>query len=343
MLREKLLMLAAAGSFAVMATGCVSFTDQVPTPADDLTDEGNMAFVAQAKKTYEERCKFKRAVELKPAEAAEVFLSNQSTRNLPVSFKRDLLLLLESTLAEEIGKLRDFDLVGRADLVRNDAAAQVSIAGDQPRSYIMTYQIVKADFQDISSELLGTADTIAGFAGAGKNYNRRTAAARQNRLWGGRAQIEVSLYGPDGRSIFTFNEAHTSVSLPSQEMDPDLLKRAVVEAAKLAMSRYSAKFGPPMYVCQSIGGGLFVQISAGSAYGIAPGQRIEFFRNIVRKKPTLPGEPEEQEVHQQIVGSGVVGSFGAPVDTDTAWVYVSGNNDPEKRRVFVWTSARLAK
>ena len=341
-MKQKYLLFAAA-AVAVAGAGCVSFSDQVPTPADDLTDEGNMAFVAQAKKTYEQRCKFKRGVELKPAEASGVFLSKHSTRNLSVAFKRDLLLLLESTLAEEIGKLRDFQLVGRADLVRDGAAAQVSIAGESPRNYIMTYQIVKADFEDISAGLLGTADVVAGFAGAGGEYNRRTAAARKNRLWGGRTQIEVSLYAPDGRSIFTFNESYTSTSMPSPSMDTDLLKRAVAEAAKLAMRRYSVKFGPPMYVSQTIGGGLFVQISAGSAYGIHPGQKIEFFRNIVRKKPTLPGEPEQTEVHQQIVGSGVAGSFGAPVDTDTAWVYVSGNNDPQKRRVFVWTSARPAK
>ena len=109
------------------------------------------------------------------------------------------------------------------------------------------------------------------------------------------------------------------------------------------MRSYALQFGPPMYVKQSIGGGLFVQISAGSEYGIQKGQKIEFYRHAVRTLPALPGEQPRTEAFRTPVAYGTVGAWDAPVERNFAWVYVPGNEKPETHRVFTWTSARVVE
>ena len=331
-MKNLLLNVAAAAAMAAAVTGCtVSYNQCIHTDYDDRVDEANAPFVREAAKIYEERKKFRCNLELKPAESVGVFLSNASHRQFSIAQKRDLVLLLENTLAERLATLRDFNVINRAGSAGSTDIA-VTTGDAQVKNYLMTYSIIALNF---NKERRQEYDILTD-----KNVMRTYYSAV--------AKVEVSLFDPAGNTVFTFND---ECAIRNKRSGEGLLNAVVKIAAQKAIEKYSLSTTPPLYVKQTIGGGTYVQISGGSAYGIRPGMKISFYRNVVRQAPALPGEKAQQVVHQQPVGSGIVGDNGAPVGADDAWVYIDSGNPfcpsdfrkPEsqaERTVFVWTSAK---
>ena len=101
------------------------------------------------------------------------------------------------------------------------------------------------------------------------------------------------------------------------------------------MDGYVKKFGPPVFVSETCQGGRFAKLNVGAKFGVQAGQRVEFFRNKIRK-----GLSGEDEVAKVVVGNGIVGEKNAPVQPDGAWVFIE-NYDEVNRSVFRWTSARI--
>ena len=342
------LSVTASAAMAALLGGCVSFGDCVPMPADAAVDNENMAYVAQAQKAYEQRMQFSKPVMIKPSDKAQLFIAGNICPEYSPQFKRELLVLFENALMGEVGKLRDFRIVGSEARNMSTPGATITNVGDeaeqQNKPYLLSFHILRVYFINVSQGLVQTADLISDLSGGGRDYRRSTRTLRENHLWAAYAQVEVSLTSPDGQRGFTFNKDVTTLDpFLAPRPDPNKLKDAVTYAAHTALTAYSRQFGPPMYVKQTIGGGRFVQISAGSEYGIREGQTVEFFRNGVRSVPTLPGEPPKTETYRIPVARGTVGSWGAPVERNFAWVYVPDNDEPESHRVFTWTSARIVE
>ena len=156
--------------------------------------------------------------------------------------------------------------------------------------------------------------------------------------------VNVSLLDPNGKQVFNFEKSvRHNKKLPTSKPDISIVKAAVRYAINQAMGEYGLEFAPPMYVDQTTGNGLFVRLSAGTNYGLRKGQKIIFYRNYIQTLPSLPGQAPRTRILQQQLATGYVGSHRAPVDKDNAWVYVSGNDDPRTRKVFLWTSAKLAR
>ncbi|MBP5531851.1 MAG: hypothetical protein J6Y54_07485 [Lentisphaeria bacterium] len=329
---KNLLLNAAAAAMAAAVAGCtVPYSQCVHTDYDDRVDEANAPFVREAAKIYEERKKFRCNLELKPAESVGVFLSNASHRQFSVAQKRDLVLLLENTLAERLAALRDFNVINRAGSAGSTDIA-VTTGDAQTKNYLMTYSIVALEFNKQRKQ----------------EYDFISDKKVMRTYYSAVAKVEVSLFDPAGNTVFTFND---ECAIRNRGESAGLLNEVVKAAAQKAIERYSLATTPPLYVKQTIGSGTYVQISGGGAYGIRPGMKIRFYRNVVRQTPALPGEKVEQVVHQQPVGTGTVGVNGAPVGSDDAWVYIDSGDPlspcdfrkPEKqmeRTVFVWTSAK---
>lgn len=313
---------------AAILSGCfvVPYEKCAVSQYDEVVDQENAAFVKQARDTYEARKNFRCDVELKPAESVGVFLSHASHRNFSIADKRDLLLSLENSLAARMSALRDFNLVNRGAAV-DDVGVPQSVGNGKISNYRMLYSIVSMALRNEQ-----VADPIA-------SAQKRAYVSKTVHY--GVVKIEVGLYDPSGRQIFLFNEECRSDNSDRPERMA-LLKQAVERAAASAIRKYSLSTMPPVYVAHTIGGGTYAQISAGAAYGITPGTKIRFFRNIVRKQPALPGEQPTETIHKTPVGIGTAGIGGAPIESDTAWVYLGDFRAPEEqsqRTVFVWTSA----
>ena len=326
---KKLFLSFAAAVTAAGLTGCyVSYDNCAVTGDDSRMDEENGVFVRQAIQAYNERKEFRCDLELKPAESVGIFLSN-SDQQFSVSDKRNMIMLLENTLAAQLSALRDFNIVNRGNTA-GSSEVSVAVAGQTVKNYVMTYSITKLAFRE---------QTRSEFV------NNRTV---KTKYYTPVAKVEVCLYDPEGNTVFAFNQECSSGE--SESRDKSLLNDVVENAARMVVEQYSIATAPPCYVRQTTGGGTYVQISAGSAYGIRPNMKIRFYRNIVRQLPSPDGGKPEATVHQQTVGTGVVGVHGAPVGSDDAWVYLDGGflspcdfRDPKsqsKRTVFVWTSAK---
>lgn len=200
------------------------------------------------------------------------------------------------------------------------------------------------DANDTIRGVTTIADIAMDVGGASRNSRRLVRRGNEVHWYYAVVSLEVSLTAPDGKNIFNFAQKVTyDEKLPSSSPSESTLKQAVAFAVRAAMRQYAVKFGPPIYVDQTIGNGLFARLSAGSEYGIQPNQKVRFFRQVSRKVPTLPNEPEKFEISKQFIREGIVGIYGAPVERDHAWVYLSGNDDPLKRSVFTWTSAEIIK
>ena len=202
------------------------------------------------------------------------------------------------------------------------------------------------DANDAISGVAEIADITMSLSGvnSGSSARRATREAQRIHWYFVDVTIELNLVSPDGKSIFTFAEnVLYPKKFPNTKPDITLMKDAAAYAVQQAMNSYVIKFGPPLYVDETRGNGLFVRLSAGTEYGIQPGQRVRFYRNVIKKFPTLPGEPEKTEVSKQFIREGIVGSCGAPVEKDHAWVYVKDNDQPGMRSVFTWTSAEIIK
>lgn len=354
---KKFYSLLLALTAALIFNGCLSFYDCKVMPGDEKNDDANMSFVALDRKNYEERLKFKRPIVIKMSEKGHRFLQAGFSRGtsrlrLTPTLRRSLMATVDSTLVNIVSKLRDFEVVGSEASLNNTTGVTVTrippANSNTPAGpYLLTFNINNVEMRDANDTirgLVGIADIAMGASGVSHKVRRNVRRANEIHWYYAVVTLEVTLTSPAGKAIFNFSDSVIyGEKLPSAYPNESTLKQAVANAVTKAMKQYVLQFGPPLYVDQTVGNGLFARLSAGSEYGIYAGQKVRFFRRTMRKVPTLPGEPEKFEAGKIIVGEGYVGRKDAPVDKDHAWVYIPGNDDPAQRSVFTWTSAEIVK
>lgn len=314
-----------------MLTGCVSYTGQL-LDTDEIVDQENQEFASKAQKAFDARMKAPpRPVVVTEAPEMGIFLNPSSSmfsghplcNNINV--RKEAALAFKAQLRQKVSSIKDFKLV-------EEAQAMVAV-GDEVTSsqnYRMTYNITS----------LALRESTTGFISSGPRTTALTRGPRDSyeKYWDGVATVEVRLFKPDGTTqifAFTGEGLCTKVETPTTPLDKTILADAVKAAADNAMDGYVKKFGPPIYVKETCQGGQFVKLNIGSKFGVQPGQRVEFFRNKLRK-----GLDGTDEVSRVVVGNGIVGEKNAPVEPDGAWVFVE-NFDALTRSVFRWTSARI--
>ena len=328
-MNTKLLFTAACA--AAMLTGCVSYTGQT-LDTDEMVDQDNQQFASAAQKAFVARMKAPpRPVIVTEAPEMSIFLNpaNSTFSGHPlcndISVRKEAALAFKAQLRQKVSSIKDFKLV--------EEAQQMVAVGDEVSSsqnYRLTYNITS----------LALRESSTGFVSSGPRTTALTKGQRESneKYWDGVATVEVRLFKPDGTTqifAFTGEGLCTKVETPTTPLDKTILADAVKAAADNAMDGYVKKFGPPIFVTESCQGGQFVKLNIGSRFGVQAGQRVEFFRNKVRK-----GLDGNEEVSRVVVGNGIVGEKNAPVEPDGAWVFVE-NFDALTRSVFRWTSARV--
>jgi len=316
---------------AAMLTGCVSYTGQT-LPGDEIADESNQAYAAEANKAFVARMKAPpRPVVVTEAPEMAIFLDPHKSvfSGHPLcndlSVRKEAAITFKAQLREKVSAIKDFKLM-------EEAQAMVAV-GDEATSasnYRLTYNITS----------LAIRESSTGFISSGLTTTALTRGQRSSmeKYWDGVATVEVRLFKPDGISqIFSFTGEGlcTKTETPTTPLDKTILTEAIKAAAENAMDGYVKKFGPPVFVSETCQGGRFAKLNVGAKFGVQAGQRVEFFRNKIRK-----GLSGEDEVAKVVVGNGIVGEKNAPVQPDGAWVFIE-NYDEVNRSVFRWTSARI--
>lgn len=316
-----------------MLVGCVSYNGRT-VDADDMVDESNQIYAQQAQNAFVARMKAPaRPVVVTEAPEMGIFLDAARSpfgghplcNNLVV--RKEVALAFKAQLRDKVSGIKDFKLV-------EEAQSMVSV-GDEvtpSQNYRLTYNVTSLELKENASGSLAT-----GLAGAALG-GRVGGKVSDQKFWDGVAKVEIRLFKPDGTTpIFSFvgEGVYRKMVDASSPLDKTFLLEAVKIAANNAMKGYVEKFGPPIFVSDTCQGGQFAKLSVGSKFGIQPGQRVEFYRNKVRK-----GVSGEDEVSRKVVGNGIVGGKNAPVEEDGAWVLVE-DFDASNRSVFRWTSARI--
>ena len=301
-MRKKIWLLTAA---LLCLTGCTYYYDCTAGKLDEIEDAENREYLNEMIAVAEQRSRFKRPLEIKMSEKAHLFLNPGVAPQLSLAQKRELLAVFGSELAKVVGGLRDFALVNTETTARNVPGPQIIQVPENPAkgNYVMTFNILRADVRDLGHYAhIGAG--IAAISGA----DRRAVAITDSVHWFyGTVRVEVMLTSPEGKNIFTFSRKVVSPEyLPYAGGDVELLKAAVAEAARRALKGYGRKFGPPLYVVDSTGDGLFVKLSHGTEYGLAEGQKIRFYRNVRRRTPVGPGG---ETYRRRYLGTGVVGAY----------------------------------
>lgn len=316
----------------LLFTGCVSYNG-MSVDADDLVDEGNQTYAAQAQKAYVARMKAPpRPVVVVEAPEMSIFLGPTSFGGHPLcndrSIRKELAVAFKGQLREKISSIKDFKLM-------DEAEAMVAVGDEIPpaTNYRLTYNITSLELKENAAGSLTT-----GLIGQGLVGGRAGQKVANQKFWDGVAKVEVRLFKPDGTTpIFSFvgEGVYNKMIDVRSPLNKTILLEAVKIAASNAMDGYAQKFGPPTFVTDTCQGGQFAKINCGAKFGVKPGTAVEFYRNKVRQSAT-----GEDEVARKVVGHGVIGTHGAPVEDDGAWVYVE-DFDPAARTVFRWTSARI--
>ena len=322
-------------SAGVLLSGCVTFPGEGPTPADMLEDTTNKNFIAKQIEERGRRDGFVCPVKVQMSEKGNRFISSgyrpsgARQMHLTIEFRKDLMATAHAALETEIGRLKDFKLIS-SDPATTSIAPVITDASADSNTYTFTYNISNVEVKDG----LDTFTTILPGRRRGSNLKWFYVDVT----------VDVTLINNVGKQVFNFEKNVTyNKGFPTSKPDISVVKDAVRYAINQAMEQYAYDFAPPMYVDQTMSKGLFVRLSSGTNYGIREGQKIVFYRNYVQTLPTLPGQPPKTRIVQQQLATGTVGDRNAPVNKDNAWVYISGNDDPQNRKVFLWTSAKVAR
>ena len=318
---------------AAMLSGCVSYNGHTDD-SDDIVDESNQMYAQQAQNAFVARMKAPaRPVIVTEAPEMSIFLDAARSpfgghplcNNLAV--RKEVALAFKAQLRDKVAGIKDFKLV-------EEVQTMVAV-GDEVApapNYRLTYNITSLELKENASGSLATG--LAGSALGGRVGGK----VADQKFWDGVAKVEIRLFKPDGTTpIFSFtgDGVYRKMVDAYSPLDKTFLLEAVKIAANNAMKGYVEKFGPPIFVSDTCQGGQFAKLNVGSRFGVQAGQRVEFYRNKVRK-----GVSGEDEVSRRVVGSGIVGGKNAPVDEDGAWVFVE-DFDESNRSVFRWTSARI--
>ena len=292
----------AAAIAGALVSGCVSYSG-ITNNSDEKADESNQAFAADAHKAFVARMKAPpRPVVVVEAPEMALFLDPSKSQFGGDPLCNDISVRKEIALAFK-SQLRNKVATIKDFRLVDDVQAMVAVGAEavKPATYRLTYNITSLSLTGVS----------------------------------GIAKVEIRLFAPDGaNTIFSFIGDGTCVNAQLAG-GKQMLIGAVEEAAEKAMRGYARKFGPPIFVTDTCQGGQFARINVGSKFGVYKGQLVEFYRNKVRK-----GVTGEDEIGQQVVGTGIVGDKNAPIEEDGAWVFVE-NFDEDNRTVFRWTSARV--
>ena len=320
-------LLFAAGSAALLASCATQYTGMMLRD-DDLTDEENMAYAAQAQKAYEARMKAPpRPVVITEAPSMSFFLEPKSKLTghrlcNDLGVRKEVAVASKGYLRDKVSSIKDFKL-------QDEAQAMVAV-GDElaPSSnYRMTYSITSLALR--KNSIGSRAINMVG------SFVEGDVEAQGG--WDGVATVEIRLFKPDGvTSIFSFTGKGVYNKL-GEQVDVTYLTEAVKLAIDDAMDQYIMKYGPPTFVTETCQGGAFARLNMGALLGVQPGMKVEFYQNKVRK-----GLSGEDEVFKRTVARGTVAENGAPVEPDGAWVFIDEFN-PEHRAVFRWTSARILR
>ena len=292
----------AAAIAGALVSGCVSYSG-ITNNSDEKADESNQAFAAEAYKAIEARMKAPpRPVVVTESPEMGMFLDPANSQSWGNPLCNDIFVRKELALAVK-SQLRN-KIATIKDFRLVDEAQPMVAVGDEavkPATYRLTYNITSLSLTSMSAV----------------------------------AKVDIRLFAPDGvNTIFSFIGDGTCMNTQLGG-NKQMLVEAVEEAVEKAMRGYARKFGPPIFVTETCQGGRFARINVGSKFGVYKGQLVEFYRNKVRKSVT-----GEDEVGQQVVGTGIVGDKNAPIEEDGAWVFVE-NFDEDNRTVFRWTSARV--
>ena len=329
-MKNSIIAAVAVGTLAF--SGCVSYKG-LSAQGDDLADEANQAYAAAAQQAYVARLNAPaRPVVIKEAPAMNLFLAPTAAGHplcRDINVRKELVVALKSQLRNKVAGIKDFKLL-------DEQTPMVSVVSEgeaaAPQNYLITYNITSIELREDAAGSLATG--LGGRAiggGAGK-------LVADQKFWDAIAQVEVRLFKPDGKECifsFTGEGKYTKMVDANNPLSKDLLLGAVKNAADKAMEGYVVKFGPPIYVTDTCQNGQFARLSVGAKFGAVANQKVEFFRNKVRKSAT-----GADEVSRQVVGTGVIGARNAPIEDDGAWVFVEDYNE-EARTVFRWTSARI--
>ena len=329
-MKKGIIVALAAG--ALSFTGCVSYKG-ITESGDDLVDEANQSYAGAAQKAYVARMKAPpRPVVINEAPGMNLFLSPAASGHplcQDIAVRKELVVAFKGQLRDKVAGIKDFKLI-------DESTPLVSVVADgeaaAPQNYQMTYNITSIELRENAGGSL-----VTGLAGRALGGSAGKLVADQ-KFWDAIAKVEVRLFKPNGTDcIFSFvgDGKFTKMVDANNPLSKDLLLGAVKAAADNAMAGYAVKFGPPIFVTDTCQNGRFARLSVGAKFGVQASQKVEFYRNRVRK-----GATGEDEVSRQVVGSGIVGEAKAPVEDDGAWVLVN-DYDVEKRTVFRWTSARI--
>ncbi len=327
---KRMIFVAAASALAF--AGCVSYTG-ITENGDDLADEANQVFAGEAQKAFVARLNAPaRPVVIREAPGMNLFLAPTAAGHplcQDLNVRKELAVAFKGQLRDKVAGIKDFTLVDEATPV-----ISVVAEGDlpPPQNYVMTYNITSIELRENAAGSLAT-----GLSGRALGGSTGQLVANQ-KFWDAIAKVEVRLFKPGGTDcIFSFvgDGAYRKMVDVYNPLTKDLLLGAVSVAVNNAMADYIVKFGPPIYVTDTCQNGQFVRLSVGTKFGVRVGQKVEFYRNRVRA-----GVTGQEEVSRQIVGTGVVGGRGAPIEDDGAWVFVE-DYESDRRTVFRWTSARI--
>lgn len=320
-------------SAVAMLTGCVSYNGRA-IDADEMVDESNRAYAEQAQKAFVVRMKAPaRPVVVTEALEMGIFLDPKKSPFgghplcSDLGLRKELALAFKAQLKNKVSSIKDFKLV-------EEAQAMVAVGDEavQAPNYRLTYNITSIELKEnaAGSLTMGLVGSSLGGRTGGKVADQK--------FWDGVAKVEVRLFKPDGTTpvfSFTGEGVYTKMVDANSPINKTLLLEAVKAAANNAMDGYVQKFGPPIFVSDTCQGGQFAKLNIGSKLGVQAGQRVEFYRNKIRK-----GVSGEDEVARKVVGNGVVGAKNAPIEDNGAWVFVE-DFDENNRSVFRWTSARI--
>jgi len=288
----------------------------VVEPNDTKEDETNREFLDEVRVLKEKRGNFQREARVLPSQNVTAFLN--SPRAGGKEANRRLLVAYAGKLMAGFAGIRDFKIIGTEDeTIAQLSAPAIGAQAGGNTAHILSFNILSLSSQRVQKTLLGAPVVANG---------------QPLYCYTGEMSASVALINPQGEQRMNLT---ASVKVNGQET-AEQAQQALIDAAVVELVRqYSERTSPPAYVSQLRGNGLFAEITLGSEYGVAAGNKIEFYRN--EKVPDfVTGKPT---VRKSVVATGVV-SESRFVSENTSWVKIDLHH---LRNVHLGTFARVMR
>lgn len=285
-------------------------------PNDTMVDETNREFLEEVRVMKEKRGKFQREARVLPSQNVTAFLNSPRTGGKEAN--RRLLVSYAGKLMAGFSGIRDFKIIGTEDeTIAQLSAPAIGAQMGGNTAHILSFNILSLSAQRVQKTLLGTPVVVNG---------------KPLYCYTGEMSASVALLNPQGEQRMNLTASVKVDGLDTEEQ----AQQALIDAAVAELVRqYSERTSPPAYVAQLRGNGLFAEITLGSEYGMAAGNKIEFYRNekvtdFVTGKPT---------VKKTVVATGVV-SESRFISEKTSWVKIDLHH---QRNVHLGTFARVMR